>query len=97
MPTNPDSLGVRIVQVDAPVDKPWDEPIDVETDGFKVAVVFLVEPGNNDKLAALWRDGNNLRLRDPNNPGAGRTLSELVSDVSLDDRKWRHRFLLMGA
>jgi hypothetical protein len=85
MPANPDSINVRFVQVDAPVDKPWDEPINVETDGFKVAAVFLVEPTNNDKLVALWRDGDDLRVRDVSNPGVsseGYTLSELLAGVA---------------
>ena len=96
MPSNPDSLTVRVVQVDAPTGKPWDEPIDVEADGFKTAAVFLVEPGNNDILAALWRDGNNLRFRDVNNPGSGYTLSQLVGGAAAAPG-WSRHFLLMGA
>ena len=82
MPANPDSIVVRVVQVDALTDKPWDEPIDPATDGFKVASVFLVDPSNNDKLIALWRDGDDLRVRDVSNPGTaggGYTLSELLA------------------
>lgn len=82
MPTDPDSLGVRTVQVDADPTKPWDEPIDVENEGFKVAAVFLVAPGNNDKLVALWRDGDDLRARDVTNPGAsgaGYSLSDMLA------------------
>jgi hypothetical protein len=82
MPTNPDSLGVRVVQVDAPPDKPFDEPIDVENEGFKVGVVFLVAPGYNNKQVAIWRDGNDLRIRDTTNPGtggAGHSLSDMLA------------------
>lgn len=88
MPTNPDSLTLRVVQVDALGNSPWDEPVDPATNGFKIATVYLVESGKDDKLAAIWRDGLDLRFRDENNPGpssAGLTLTELLSGGSSAD------------
>jgi hypothetical protein len=82
VPANPDSLILRYVQVDAPADKPWDEPVHVETDGFQIAAVFLTEVGKDDRLVGFWCDGNDLRLRDVTNPGTadgGYTLSELLA------------------
>jgi hypothetical protein len=82
MPANPDGINVRVVQVDATGTKPWDEPMAPSTDGFKTAAVFLVDPSNDDKLIALWRDGDDLRLRDVTNPGTaggGYTLTELIA------------------
>lgn len=82
MPANPDSLVLRVIQVDALGNSPWDEPVDVVADGFKIAAVYLVEPGEDDKLVGFWRDGDDLRLRDVNNPGtagSGFTLTELLA------------------
>jgi hypothetical protein len=82
MPGTPDSIVLRVVQVDAPADKPWDEPINTLTDGFKTAAVFIVETGKDDLLSAIWRDGADLRFRDETNPGSGSggyTLAELLA------------------
>lgn len=95
MPSNPDSIVVRVVQVDATTDKPWDEPIDPTIDGFKVAAVFFVESGKDDVLAAIWRDGQDLRFRDENQNGSGATLTELLTGTT-SDRSWRRHFLTMG-
>lgn len=98
MPANPDSLVLRVVQVDALGTSPWDEPVAVTADGFKIAALYIVEPGKDDKLAALWRDGSDLRIRDENNPGTaggGHTLSELLTG-GVTDRAWRRHFLHMG-
>jgi hypothetical protein len=85
MPADPDSIGVRVVQVDAPTDKPWDEPLDPSSEGFKVAAIFLIDPSNNDKLVALWRNGDDLKVRDVTNPGTsgeGYTLSQILAGGS---------------
>jgi hypothetical protein len=82
MPANPDGLVLRVVQVDALGNSPWDEPIEVTTDGIKLGGVYLVETGKDDKLAAIWRDGQNLRFRDEANPGSasgGFTLADLLA------------------
>ncbi len=84
MPSNPDSLNLRNVHVDA-VNDPWDEPADKLNDGFKIAAVYMVEPGKDDVLAAIWRDGLDLRFRDETNPGTsggGHTLSELLAGAT---------------
>jgi hypothetical protein len=85
MPSNPDSINERNLQVDATGDSPWDEPLNKLTEGAKIAAVFIVETGKDDKLAALWRDGADLRIRDETNPGtggAGYTLTQLLSGGS---------------
>lgn len=85
MPANPDGITIRVIQVDASGDSPWDEPINVLADGAKLAAVFIVESGKDDKLAGFWRDGANIRFRDETNPGTaggGFTLSQLLSGGS---------------
>lgn len=85
MPGTPDGITVRVIQVDAAGDSPWDEPINVLTDGAKIAAVFLVETGKDDKLAGMWRDGADLRFRDETNPGtggAGYKLADLLTGGS---------------
>lgn len=94
MPSNPDSINVKVVQVDSS-DGPWDEPINPITDGFKTAAIFFIESGKDDILASLWRDGSDLRFRDQNNTGNGVTLTELLLGSS-QDRVWRRHFLMMG-
>ena len=82
MPSNPNGINIRVVQVDAGSTEPWDEPINTLIDGFKTAAVFFVETGKDDILAALWRDGDDLRFRDVTNPGTGGggyTLAELLA------------------
>jgi hypothetical protein len=57
----------------------------VLTDGAKLAAIFIVETGKDDVLAAIWRDGADLRFRDETNPGTasgGYTLSQLLSGSS---------------
>jgi len=85
MPANPNSIVLRVVQVDALGNSPWDEPVSVLSDGIKLGAVFLVESGKDDTLAALWRDGNSLRFRDETNPGvagSGHTLTELLAGAA---------------
>lgn len=99
MPANPDSL--HVVQVikresaalggDPADDLPFEVPIEPLEDGCEAAAVFLVESGKRDVLAALWRDGVDLRLRDEKNAGSGVTLSDLTTP------DWEMHFLLMGA
>lgn len=84
MPTTPDSIPARSVQVDDP-SGPWDRPLDPLTEGSKTAASFFTETGKDDLLAALWRDGADLRFRDETNPGSGNsgyTLSEILSGGS---------------
>lgn len=96
MPSNPDAINVKSVQVDASSTQPWDEPMTPTDDGFKTAAVFFVESGKDDILGAIWRDGSDLRFRDQNNTGDGVTLSELLTGESTIDRAWRRHFLTMG-
>ena len=96
MPANPDSLVLRVVQVDALGNNPWDEPVDPTDDGFKIAAVYLVEPGKDDLLGAIWRDGVNLRFRDEANPGTasgGFTLTELLAGAGGGITAGQHRVL----
>jgi hypothetical protein len=95
LPSTPDSLNVKSVQVDAPSGQPFDEPMTPTVDGFKAAAVFIVESGKDDILAAIWRDGSDMRLRDENNTGSGVTLTDLVGGVS--PNKWFRHFLFMGS
>jgi hypothetical protein len=84
MPSTPDGVDDRAIQVDSD-DGPWDEPLNHLTDGVKTAAVFATETGKDDKLAALWRDGADLRFRDETNPGTaggGYTLAELLAGGS---------------
>lgn len=92
MPANPDSL--EIVQLekqesaalggDAADEAPYAAPIDPTEDMIEVAGIALVEDGDTrpTRARAIWPDGNNIRFRDPNNPGTsgeGYTLSEVLA------------------
>jgi hypothetical protein len=92
MPTTPDSL--EIVQLekqesaglggDAADEAPYAAPINPTEDMIEVAGITLVEAGDTRpiKTRAIWPDGDDLRFRDPNNPGTageGYTLSEVLA------------------
>jgi len=89
MPANPDSL--EIVQLekqesaalggDAGDEQPFAVPLDPTEDMIEVAGVTFVEAGDTRPIRtrAIWPDGNDLRFRDPNNPGSGLTLSQLAA------------------
>jgi len=107
MPTNPD--GLDIVQLikqewaslggDSEDEAPYETPIEPLEDGIEVAAIFLVESGDSrpSRAIAIWKDGNNMRFRDANQTGSGKTLTELVGGESAADPAWRRHFLLMGA
>jgi hypothetical protein len=107
MPSNPD--GLDVVQLlkretaalggDAADEAPYDSPIEPLEDGVEVAAIFIVESGDSrpSRAVAIWKDGNNMRFRDLNNTGSGKTLSELVGGAAAADPAWRRHFLLMGA
>lgn len=90
MPSNPDSL--EIVQVDKRESAAlggddsdaveWgSDPINPEEDMIECAAVALVEAGDTrpTRERAIWPDGDDLRFRDKNNTGSGKTLTELAT------------------
>jgi hypothetical protein len=81
MPSSPDSINVKTVQVDAPAGQPFDEPINTLVDGFKIAGIFFVETGEDNLEVGVWRDGDNLRFRDVLSPGVGTALIELLTEA----------------
>jgi hypothetical protein len=94
LPSNPDSLHVIQVQKresaalggDASDNHEFPSPIEPEEDGIECAAVFIVEAGSRNQAVALWRDGNNLRLRDVTHPNSGLTLADLLKvKASSDD------------
>jgi hypothetical protein len=85
MPTIPDSLNLRSLQVDASATEPFDEPLNPLSDAAKIGALFFVEPGEDNKEVGLWRDGDDFRFRDVSNPGTGGegvTLTDLLSGSS---------------
>jgi len=88
LPVTPDSTPDRALQIDDPIE-PWDRGLDPETEGAKLRVVFLVDgSGANDKLVAIWRDGDDLKIRDVTNPGTdnkGYSLTQLLAGSGLTE------------
>jgi hypothetical protein len=103
MPANPDSL--EIVQLekqesaalggDAGDEAPYAAPIDPTEDIIEVAGVTFVEDGDTRPIRtrAIWPDGNDLRFRDPNNPGSGKTLTELAASAGGGITEGQHEVL----
>lgn len=91
MPANPDNL--EIIQLekqesaalggDAADEAPYAVPLNPTEDMIEVAGVTFVETGDSRPIRtrAIWPDGNDLRFRDPNNPGTGKTLTELAASA----------------
>ena len=89
MPSNPD--GLDLVQVlkretsalggDAADEAPYDSPIEPLEDMLEAGGVSFVETGDTrpTRKRAIWPDGDDLRFRDPNNPGSGKTLTQLAA------------------
>jgi hypothetical protein len=57
---------------------PWPDPIDPQEDAPEVAGVYFQDASNRDETTLIDRSGNDMRLRDGNNPTPV-TLSDLVA------------------
>lgn len=60
---------------------PYDQPIEPQEDAIEAAGVYLQDAVNRDEQVLVWRDGNDLKLKDVTNP-AGFTLSALSTGGS---------------
>lgn len=63
---------------DAADEAPWDAPIEPQEDACEMAGVYLQDDSNRDETTLIDRSGNDMRLKDGNNPG-GKTLTELAA------------------